>query len=289
MSNAHRSSMRRVASSATLALTTTLAANASLTFNPTPPVLSHAANLVVNGSFENGAPALGNQVLWAQGATGGPSVIPGWSSSGTPSTYATWGSGGVAGQGIRGSAAFPDGQSGVYFGNFVTDVDVTPNFLPDGRVTFATPPTFTPTFGAPCILSQTVNTQLSPAAMYQMTFWVSGEDAASAGTWQKGIMGLRMSNVVGGNPIRYLAIPSGLGGQQSAVYAFDFVPLDPTMPVTIEFINWGHLNAINGVGVPFSSELVLDDVIINAVPAPGGVVAFALGSALTARRRRATA
>ena len=271
--------------------------NASLNFNPVPPSLNRSANLVTNGSFEIGAPTFGTSVFWATGATGGPSVIPGWSSTGTPSTYATWGSSGVPGQGIRGSAPFPDGHNGVYFGNLSTDVsvaptivngkaDVAPTFLPSGRVTFPTAPIFTPSFGGPCILSQTINTQFTPAPMYQMTFWVSGEDAVSQGTWSSGVMGFRMTNVLPGDPIQYLTIPSGLGGLQSALYAYNFVPLNPLLPVTIEFINWGHISSVGGVGVPFTSELVLDDVIINAVPAPGTAALLTLGGVLAGRRRR---
>jgi len=263
-------------------------AQASLTFNPSPPTLSHAANLVTNGSFESGAPAYGTQVLWAQGATGGPSIIPGWNSTGTSQTYATWGSDGLPTQGIRGSAVLPDGQSGLYFGNLFTDVDIAPVFLPDGRVTFPGPtaPTFTPQFGGPCILSQTINTQFTPAASYQMTFWVSGEDAATSGTWAKGVMGLRMTNVVSGGALRFLSIPSGAGGQQSALYGFDFVPLNASLPVTVEFINWGHITSIGGVGSAFTSELVLDDVIVNAVPAPGALALLGMGGLLTTRRQR---
>lgn len=240
-------------------------AKAGLTFNPAPSALSHALNLVNNGSFELGAPVLGSPVVWAQGPTGGPAVIPFWNVSGTLSTYATWGGSGVSGQGIRGSAAFPDGVSGLYFGNLFTDVSQPPNFLPSGRVTFPAPPVFTPSFGAPVVLSQTINTPSTPAASYELTFWTSGEDAASAGVWSPGIMGFRITNVLPGDPMQYLTIPSGLAGPTQRLYGYTFTPLNTSLPVTIEFYNWGHVNSIGGVSSTFTSELVLDDVIINAV------------------------
>ena len=240
---------------------------ASLTFNPAPSALSHASNLVSNGSFESGAPPLGSPVLWAVGASGGPASIPFWNASGTPSSYGTWGGAGVPGIGIRGSEVFPDGVAGLYFGNNVTDVSQPPTYLPSGRVTFPSAPVFTPTFGGPVVLSQTVNTQLSPAPSYALTFWASGEDAASVGSWARGIMGFRITNVLPGDPMQYLAIPSGQAGLTQRVYGFTFTPLNASLPVTIEFYNWGHVVTIAGVGTPFTSELVLDDVIINAIGA----------------------
>ena len=272
-----------------LALFAAGSAHASLTFNTTPPTLSHASNLVVNGSFEIGAPAYGTQVLWAQGATGGPNVPPGWSASGTASTYASWGSDGLPTQGIRGSAVLPDGQNGLYFGNLFTDVDVAPVQHPDGRVTFASAPTFTPQFGAPVILSQTINIPANPAPSYQISFWVSGEDAASAGSWARGVMGFRMTNVLAGDPIQYLSIPSGSaasGSIQSRLYAFDFTPINPLLSCDIQFINWGHVTTIGGVSSAFTSELVLDDVIINAVPAPASSLLLACAAGAATRRRR---
>lgn len=262
-------------------------AHAALTFNPAPPVLNHVGNLVANGSFESGAPIYGQQIPWAMGPTGGPNIPPGWSASGTTQTYATWGSDGVPGQGIRASAPLPDGQSGMYFGNLFTDVSLPPTHLPTGEVTFPGSPVFTPTFGAPCTLSQTINTPANPAPSYQLSFWVSGEDAATPGTtWVAGVMGFRMTNVLPGDPIQYLSIPSGFGGPASALYAYDFTPLNPLLPCTIEFINWGHVTTIGGGPTAFTSELVLDDVIINTIPTPGGLAALAPIALLGARRRR---
>lgn len=262
------------------------AAHAQLTFNPTPPTLSRPSNLVVNGSFEAGAPIYGQQIPWAVGPTGGPNIPPGWNASGTASTYATWGSDGIAGQGIRSSDVLPHGQSGLYFGNLFTDVSTAPIHQPDGRVTFGGTPVFTPQFGAPVILSQTVNTQLSPAPSYQMTFWVSGEDAVQNSGWVEGVMGFRMTNVLPGDPIQYLTIPSGSSSQISRLFAYDFVPINPLLPCTIEFINWGHVVTIAGNNSPFTSELVLDDVIINAVPTPGAAGLAALAALTVGRRRR---
>ena len=279
----------RSAITATAMLGAAGAAQAALTFNPAPPALNRATNLVGNGSFESGAPLYGQQIPWAAGPAGGPNVPPAWSATGTTQTYATWGSDGVPGQGVRASAPFPHGQNGLYFGNLFTDVSLPPTQLPTGEVTFPGTPVFTPSFGAPCTLSQTINTPASPAPSYQLTFWVSGEDAATPGTtWVEGVMGFRMTNVLPGDPIQYLSIPSGFGGPQSRLYAYDFVPLNPLLPCTIEFINWGHVTTIGGGPTAFTSELVLDDVIINTIPTPGALALLCPAALACARRRRAT-
>lgn len=282
---------RAIACLITVSGLVTGAAHASLTFLPGAPALSHVGNLVTNGSFEIGAPAFGTQVPWASPITPGYSVPAGWSSSGVNgSTYATWGSGGIPGQGIRGSAPLPDGQSGMYFGNLFTDVSPTPNFLANGRVTFPSPPIFTPAFGGTCELSQTINTHLTPAPAYRMSFWVSGEDAAVAGnTWTPGIMGLRFTNVLAGNPIQFLSIPGATGGPNNRVYTFEFVPLNSSLPVGVTFINWGHVTTIAGSNAGFSTELVLDDVIVNTVPTPSGAAVLGVAGVVAARRRRACA
>lgn len=263
-------------------------AHAALTLLPSAAPLTHAGNLVTNGSFEIGAPALGSPVFWANPLNPTYSVPPGWSSSGTSQTYATWGGSGVPGIGIRGSAPFPDGPSGLYFGNLVTDVSLTPNFLANGRVTFPGTPVFTPSFGAPCILEQTVNTQLSPATSYMFSFWTSGEDAGfPTNTYGLGVMGLQVTNVLPGDPMQYLSIPSASSPTNSRVYTFSFVPLNPSAPVTIRFFNWGHIGTVGGAAYPFTTELVLDDVIINAVPAPGALGLFVAASLTRRRPRRA--
>ncbi len=260
-------------------------AHAALNLIPSTSPLSHASNLVANGSFEVGAPVMSAPVAWANPSIAGNTVPPGWIATGTTSTYATWGNTGVAGQGIRGSAAFPDGSNGLYFGNLFTGVNLTPTFQPSGRVTFPGTPVFTPTFGGSCTLTQVVNTHLSPAPSYLFSFWTSGEDAAVPGNaYAPGIMGLQVTNVLPGDPIQYLSIPSGASASNARVYTFSFVPLNPSLPVAIKFINWGHVNSIAGAPAPFSTELVLDDVIINAVPAPGAL--GLMGAGLLMRRRR---
>lgn len=278
-------SLRAVGICALAAGLTAPAAQAVLNFNPAIPALNRSANLVTNGSFENGGPGSVVQ-FWATGTASTPFGVPaGWSSSGPSQNYATWGNQGAPR--IRDSDVFPDGENGLYFGNLFTDIDMSPNFLPSGRVTFPGNPTFTPQFGAPVVLSQTVNTQLSPAPSYRLSFWVSGEDASLPTNWQEGIMGFRMTNVLPGDPMQYLSIPSDLSAQPSRLYKYDFVPLNPLLPVQIEFYNWGHVTSIAGNGVPFTTELVLDDVIVNTTPEPTAAAALGgLGSLALLRRRR---
>lgn len=192
-----------------------------------------------------------------------------------------WGNQGVPR--LRDSDLFPHGENGLYFGNLFTDISLSPTIQPDGQVTFPGNPVFTPQYGAPVILSQTVNTQLAPAPAYRLSFWVSGEDASLPVNWQEGVMGFRMTNVLPGDPMQYLAIPSDTSGQPSRVYTYDFVPLNPGLPVAIQFYNWGHVTTIGGNPVPFTTELVLDDVIINRVPEPAS--ACALLALLCCRRR----
>ena len=253
-------------------------ASASLTFLGPSPALNRSLNLVANGSFETGAPPPGVQFPWASPSTPGYAVPPSWSSAGVDGqTYAVWGNDGVPGQGIAGSAPLPHGTNGMYFGNATTSVNMPPTFHPDGQVTFPGSPTFNPTFGAPAELWQSVNTHLTPATSYRLSFWASGEDAALASGWVDGVMGLQITNVLAGDPIQFLSIPAA----GSRVYDYDFVPLNPAAPVEIRFINWGHLQAGG-----FASELVLDDVIINSVPAPGAAMVVGLGGLMTVRRRR---
>ncbi len=260
---------------------------ASLALLSGPQQGSHVGNLVTNGSFETGAPASGTQ-YWANGTALTPfGVPPGWSSSGSNSAYAYWGGPGQ----VALSDNLPDGQNGLYFGNNFTNVDKTPTWNANGTVSFSGNPTFTPVFGSPVTLSQTVATNASPAAAYILSFWASGENAAFA-SYADGIFGLRITNVLAGDPIQYLTCPGG----QSALgashrFEYQFTPLNPLAPVTIEFINWGHIKQWpdangNPVGA-FCSELVLDDVMINSIPAPGAMGLLFAGLPLLRRRRSA--
>jgi hypothetical protein len=283
--------MPRASTLLALAPLALVAANASgsLTLLNAPPPASSSGNLVTNGSFEQGAPAIaGNKFYWATGTTltSFPFAAPGgWQSAGTAATYASWGRDGPFNS-IQLSDNLPDGQNAVYFGNAGTTIDQPATFNPDGTVSFPASPTFTPQYGGPCRLWQSVPTHLTPAPSYRLSFWASGEAARFAAYPSDGVFGLRVTNVLPGDPIQYLAAPGGqstLGASHR--FDFDMVPLNPLLPITVEFINWGHLNiAGNEVG----TELVIDDVIVNAaIPAPSAAALPVLALALSTRRRRA--
>jgi hypothetical protein len=276
---------------AVVILATTGSADAAMTLLTGPSMCSHVGNLVTNGSFEIGAPAPGsaNYVYWATGTSSLPYAVPaGWSASGSPNNYAKWGADSLSPLQLLGSDVLPDGQAGLYFGNYAgAQTSLAPTFHPDGRVTFAGTPTMTAPKGAPVHLWQTVPTNMSPAPSYCFSFWASGEWAGQTPGWSPdGIFGLRVTNVLAGDPMQYFAVPGG-GGMLGASHRFDFslVPLNPLLPITIEFVNWGHFDLIPWGGVPFTSELVLDDVMINAVPEPATMGLLALGT-LAVRCRR---
>lgn len=263
-------------------------ASAGLTFLTGAAALNGAANLVNNGSFEIGAPALGSQIFWANPAFPGNTVPAGWSASGASQTYATWGSDVAGPTGVRGSDPLPHGQSGLYFGNGLTDVSVAPVFQADGRVNFSSLPAFTPTFGGPVVLSQSINTPSSPSALYRISFWVSGEDSGQTGNgFRRGVLGFRATNVLAGDPIQYLTVPNNVISPHSRVFTYEFSPINASLPVDISFINWGHIDTVGGVGTgALTTELVLDNVIINTVPGPGAGMLLSLGGAAALRRRR---
>jgi len=255
---------------------------------------THAGNLVVNGSFETGAPPSGaaNQLYWATGTSLTPfAVPPGWTSAGGPTAYASWGNEATLPQSLRGSDALPDGNAAVYFGNGAPVlVSQPPTFHANGTVSFSSPPSFTQFYSpVPVTLSQAINTPATPAPSYELSFWVSGEDAASGGFAERGIFGLQVTNVLAGDPIQFLAVPNGVNNTFGAshLFEFTFTPLNPLLPVDIRFINWGHFD-LSPYGMSnFTTELVLDDVIINAVPEPGTLALVAVGlGAIAARVRR---
>lgn len=271
------------------AIVLALASPALATLNlhsPGPMLGTHAGNLVVDGSFEAGPPNA--VVAWATGTTMTPfAVPPGWTSSGGPINYARWGHDSLAPLNIANSATIPDGVKALYFGNAQGgQVNVAPIFNPDGEVTFASPPTVFTTVGPPVVLSQTVNTNLTPAPSYLLSFWVSGEAAFFGANPYDGIFGLRVTNTQAGDPMRYFAVPAGGGlyGDQLRL-EFDFTPLNPSLPVTVEFYNWGHFN-LGPFGGGGTTELVLDDVIVNPLPTPGAAALAVAAMALGARRRR---
>ncbi len=96
---------------------------------------------------------------------------------------------------------------------------------------------------------------------------------------ERGIFGLQVTNVLSGDPIQWLTVPNGVGNSfgVSHLYEFSFTPLNPLQPVDINFINWGHFDLSAYGGSNFTTELVLDDVIINAVPEPASIVLAAFG------------
>jgi hypothetical protein len=237
---------------------------------------THAGNLVANGSFETGAPPTGSAVYWATGTALTPySAIPSWTSSGGPPAYAYWGSDPLPAppQTINGSDTLPDGNAGLYFGNGAPAfVSQQPTFHPNGTVTFPSAPNFTINYSpVPVTLSQTINTPASPAAAYHFSFWVSGEGAVSGQNFsERGIFGLQVTNVLAGDPVQYLAVPNGSGNGfgTAHLYEFTFVPLVPSQPVKINFINYGHFD-LSAYGMSnFTTELIMDDVIINPTPEP---------------------
>ena len=259
---------------------------------------THVGNLVTNGSFETGAPASGtaNQLYWATGTALTPfAVPPGWSSTGAASSYASWGNDATISQSIKGSDALPDGNAAMYFGNGApVFVSQPPTFNVNGTVSFPSPPAFTQFYApVPVILTQTINTPANPAQSYDLSFWVSGEGAVNGQQFtERGIFGLQVTNVLAGDPIQFLSVPNGVGNSLGAshLYEFSFTPLNPLLPVDIHFINWGHFDLSPYGGSNFTTELVLDDVIINAVPEPGTLTLLAAGLcgiAARARRRRA--
>ena len=253
---------------------------------------SHVGNLVANGSFEVGAPAdgLANASYWANAANSPYAVPPAWNSSGAGSS-AVWGNDGPAPYRLKLSDVLPDGRAGLDFRTATgVTVGLPPTFNPDGSVSFPAPPVFASPL-PPVVLSQVVNTQLTPAPSYIMSFWISGEENSTVqGNTGAGIIGMQLSNVLPGDPVQWLAVPNGIAYGLSKRYEYTFSPLNPLLPVQLRFVSWGGLDLSAWGMSPFGTQPILDDVIINAkVPEPGSLPLAALAAALglfAAGRRR---
>ncbi len=269
------------------------ATEAALVLLPVGPQLgTQAGNLVTNGSFETAAPTPGSIEYWATGTINTPFSVPaGWSSSGSSQAYAYWGSTETnAPYRTGGSDVLPDGQSGMYFGNAGALVDVPPTFQPSREVTFPQAPNFTVGYGQAVELTQSVPTHLNLAPAYLLSFWVSGELAGygAGAPGYDGLFGLRVVNSSATDPIQYLVVPSGGTSTYGAStrYEFTVVPFNASLPIQLEFINWGHMDLTPHGGLG-TTELVIDDVIVNPIPEPASIVLLALGGLALLRRRRA--
>jgi len=224
-----------------------------------------SANLVINGSFEAGN--AGTNLGWTPGTHIGGypgsevAAIPGWASSYPDGAYGWWGPLGFAG------AAPADGLNAVYFGNYFNTVGAASSIAANGVITFTGTPSFAERPG-PVMLSQTIS-GLSTTDTYHLDFWTSGESNTSGFTGT-GLFGLDIT----GEGTTYLMLPSSSNSfGASERYYVDFIPSAST--ITISFLNWGHITDISGTG----SELVLDDVILSAVPEPSSLLLFITGLA----------
>ena len=241
---------------------------------------SHVSNLVTNGSFELGAPpdGISNAYYWANSTAVPYNIPPGWTGTG-PNSSALWGNDGPSPYRLRLSDVLPDGRAGVDFHTSTgATVSQPPTFNPNGSVIFPSTPSFATPAGAPVTLQQTVHTELTPSPSYNLSFWVSGEEnSTNQGNTGAGIIGLRITNVLAGDPIQWLAVPNGLFYGLSHLYEYTFTPLNASQPVDITLINWGGLN-LGAYGMSqFGTQPILDDVIINAVPEPTAVSLLAMG------------
>ncbi|MGB3364413.1 MAG: IPTL-CTERM sorting domain-containing protein, partial [Thermodesulfobacteriota bacterium] len=168
------------------------------------------------------------------------------------------------------------------------EVSETPEYMPNGEVVFSSPPTITlrPEYGPnPFGISQNV-TGLVPGGIYRISFWVSGEwsnlgfaSSPNGATAGDGIVGVKIESY----DLLYLAIPAGnsaepvgaphvFGTEEFHVYTLEFEATDTDMDIS--FLNWGHFDSTDGtIGWTRgqTTELIMDDVIINAVRLPTNV------------------
>jgi len=278
--------------------------------------LNRVRNLVFNGSFEEPHLAGGTDFdgllpgvdedgyyYIASGTVLTPVAMPdGWTpSGGGADTYARWGNNinalpqlGLPVAGQAWSSTEIDGERSVYLGNFTpAEISETPQFMPDGEVVFPAPPNIIlrPGYGPePMTISQIVR-GLVTDGVYRMSFWVSGEwgnegfaQSSNGTTSGDGIMGVQIE----GYDLIYLAVPAGnsaepsgaphaFGANEFHVYTLEFEAVAPEMEIS--FINWGHFGSTGGTkgwDRGQATELVMDDVIINAVDLPVNVPALSL-------------
>jgi len=273
--------------------------------------LDRSRNLVFNGSFEepnleNGF-TFGGFLPGVDGdgyyflspiTVNMPIAQPdGWAASGGgPDTYARWGnninaipSAGLPIAGQAWSSTEINGERSVYLGNETPlEISETPEFMSNGEVVFTSPPTITlkPEYGPePMTITQTV-TGLVPDGVYRMSFWVSGEwgnlgfaSSPNGTTAGDGIIGVQLQ----GYDLLYLAVPAGnsaeppgaphvFGTEEAHTYILEFTANDTEMDIS--FMNWGHFDSLSdtiGWDRGQSTELIMDDVIINAISLPVNV------------------
>ena len=255
-------------------LLTSGAANASIVSITTTntAVASQSGNLIQNGSFETrnaGDPAISSNVNWSgvqgshialvQGA-GAVYGIPGWTQTSAVGAYGIWGSGAA-----RGGATCADGVACLYFGSWFTTPSVAPVFNANGTVGFSSAPTFSnfsPLITAPTTLSQVLS-GLVVGNDYLLDFWASGEDNTTSRILP-GVFGLSI-----GSDSVYLTAPSTGSVFNSASIRYN-VKFKATSSIeTLSFMNWGHVTTS-------STELILDDVRLNAIPEPNALALAAL-------------
>lgn len=237
---------------------------------------NRGSNLLTNGSFEADQGTYANLSYWATGTANNPTMsLTGWQASGLQDSYAVWGN---TGTNLYNSGVIPDGENALYFGaQIMLPLNTMPIFATDGQVSWAQAPNITPKPGfGPVTLSQTL-TGLNTSQSYLLDFWASGENANQA-VWADGFFGL---DITGENQI-FLAAPGGTTGLgNSQRYYVVFQPTGST--ITIQFTNWGHyIDNVNG----FSSELCMDDVIVNPVPEPASIFAILIPAAYWIKKKR---
>ncbi|GJM16656.1 MAG: hypothetical protein DHS20C13_19830 [Thermodesulfobacteriota bacterium] len=273
--------------------------------------LDSSRNLVFNGSFEEphledgtdfdgflpGIDGDGYYYL-SPNTTLTPVATPDrWTTTGGGvDTYSRWGNNinalPAAGLPIAGqawSSTEINGERSIYLGNFTpAEISEVPQYMSNGEVVFTSPPTIIlrPEYGPqPMTITQTV-TGLVPDGVYRMSFWVSGEwsnegfaSSPNGATAGDGIMGVQLE----GYDLLYLAVPAGnsaepvdaphvFGTDEFHVYTLEFVATATEMNVS--FINWGHFGSTEGtIGWTRgqATELIMDDVIINAISLPVNV------------------